>query len=84
MIPIYDSGPDAAELMAENAAVYGCEKILIGTSRRGGLYHLIKGHFQQRLESILPPEIPVEVISPDVADESAPVEASTVQSAEHH
>ena len=64
VIPIYDSGPDAAELMAENAAIYGCEKVLIGTSRRGTLYHLLKGHFQQRLEALLPPEIPVEVISP--------------------
>ncbi|HEY2588212.1 MAG TPA: universal stress protein [Tepidisphaeraceae bacterium] len=69
VVPIYDSGPDAAELMAENAAVYGCDKVLLGTSRRGALYHLIKGHFQQRLEALLPPEIPVDVISPeDVAD----------------
>ena len=81
VIPIYDSGPDAAELMAENAAVYGCEKILIGTSRRGGLYHLLKGHFQQRLESILPPEIPVEVLSPDVAESPEPTEPVH---AEHH
>jgi hypothetical protein len=73
IIPIYDSGPDAAELMAENAAIYGCEKVLIGTSRRGGLYHLLKGHFQQRLEAMLPPEIPVDVISPDVG-EPAPAE----------
>ncbi|HSU68878.1 MAG TPA: APC family permease [Tepidisphaeraceae bacterium] len=76
VLPIYDSGPDAAELMAENAAVYGCEKILIGTSRQGGLYHLLKGHFQQRLEQLLPPEIPVEVISPDEgvpADDQGPV-----------
>ena len=84
IIPIYDSGGDAAELMAENAAVYGCDKVLIGTSRRGGLYHLLKGHFQQRLEALLPPEIPVEVISPEVDNQSPPVEASTVQSSEHH
>lgn len=70
VIPIYDSGPDAAELMAENAAVYGCAKVLIGTSRRGALYHLLKGHFQQRLESLLPPEIPVEVVSPEDAVET--------------
>lgn len=72
IIPIYDSGADAAELMAENAAIYGCEKVLIGTSRRGGLYHLLKGHFQQRLEAILPPEIPVDVISPDDGVETEP------------
>lgn len=64
VLPIYDSGPDAAELMAENAAVYGCDKVLIGTSRQGALYHLIKGHFQRRLESILPPDVPVQVITP--------------------
>ena len=65
-MPIYDTGPDAAELMAENAAMYGCEQVLIGTSRQGALYHLIKGHFQGRLESLLPPEIPVHVLAPPV------------------
>jgi amino acid transporter len=65
IICIYDSGPDAAELMAENAAVYGCDRVIIGTSRQGALYHLIRGHFQQRLEAILPPEIPVEVMAAD-------------------
>ena len=51
--------------MAENAAVYGCERVLIGTSRQGALYHLIKGHFQQRLEAVLPPDVPVEVLVPE-------------------
>lgn len=64
ILPVYDTGSDAAVLMAENAAIYGCQKVLIGTSRQGALYHLIKGHFQRRLESLLPPEIPVQVISP--------------------
>jgi amino acid transporter len=64
LLPIYDTGQDAAELMAENAAMNGCDKVLIGTSRKGALYHLIKGHFQTRLESLLPPEIPVEVLAP--------------------
>ncbi|MCC6424560.1 MAG: amino acid permease [Phycisphaerales bacterium] len=64
ILPVYDTGPDAAVLMAENAAIYGCQKVLIGTSRQGALYHLIKGHFQRRLETLLPPEIPVQVISP--------------------
>jgi len=63
VIPVYDTGPDAAELMAENAAIYGVQAVLIGTSRRGALYHLIKGHFQRRLESLLPSDIPVQVIS---------------------
>ena len=49
--------------MAENAATYACDRVLIGTSRQGVLYHLIKGHFHRRLEQLLPPEIPVQVIS---------------------
>jgi hypothetical protein len=72
VLPVYDTGPDAAELIAENAAIYGCEKVLIGTSRQGALYHLIKGHFQRRLESILPSEIPVQVISPVMAPQPPP------------
>ncbi|HSZ58468.1 MAG TPA: universal stress protein, partial [Tepidisphaeraceae bacterium] len=72
IICIYDSGPDAAELMAENAAVYGCDKVIIGTSRQGALYHLIRGHFQQRLEAILPPEIPVAVMSAEEAESEPP------------
>jgi hypothetical protein len=82
IVPIYDSGSDAAELVAENAAVYGCDRVLIGTSRQGALYHLIRGHFQQRLEAILPPEIPVEVIAPDdgaqTPIDSEPVHTATV------
>ena len=35
VIPIYDSGHDAAILMAENAAIQGCHEVLIGTSRHG-------------------------------------------------
>ena len=64
IIPVYDSGHDAVELLAETAATYGCDAILIGTSRRGTLYHMIKGHFQRRLEAMLPPEIPVQVVAP--------------------
>jgi amino acid transporter/nucleotide-binding universal stress UspA family protein len=78
ILPVYDSGPDAAELIAENAAVFACDRILIGTSRRGALYHLIKGHFQRRLESLLPPEIPVHVIESvpaELLDEEAPAVA---------
>ncbi|HMB95868.1 MAG TPA: amino acid permease, partial [Tepidisphaeraceae bacterium] len=40
ILPVYDTGHDAAELMAENAAMNSCEKVLIGTSRKGALYHL--------------------------------------------
>ena len=64
VVPVYDTGPDAALLMAENAAIYGCDRVFIGTSRQGALYHLIKGHFQQRLEALLPPDVPVEVLAP--------------------
>ena len=65
ILPVYDMGADAAELIAETAAIYGCDRVLIGTSRQGALYHLIKGHFQRRMESLLPPEIHVQVISPE-------------------
>ena len=54
-----------SEMIAEAAAITGADKVLIGTSRRGSLHQLIKGSFQRRLEILLPPEIPVEVISPD-------------------
>lgn len=65
VIPVYDAGADAAALLAENAAAYACQKVLIGTSRQGAIYHWIKGRFQQRLEALLPPEITVSVLSPD-------------------
>ncbi len=73
VIPVYDQGPDAAVLLAETAATYGVENILIGTSRQGILHHLIKGHFQRRLEALLPVEIAVHVTAP----EQRPVTQST-------
>ena len=81
ILPVYDMAPDAAEVMAETAAIYGCTKILIGTSRQGALYHLIKGHFQRRLEAILPPDIQVEVVNP--ADYPATVEEPPEPEPEH-
>jgi hypothetical protein len=81
VVPFYDTGPDAVELIAEAAAVYGVQKILIGSSRQGALYHLVKGHFQQRMEEILPPEIPVEVVPADRA-ESARTELEALQAEE--
>ncbi len=65
VLPVYDSGDNPAELIAETAAVTGCSRVLIGTSRQGALYHLIKGFFQQQLEELLPAEIQVQVITPD-------------------
>lgn len=64
VLPVYDVGDNAVELLAESAALTGSECILLGTSRQGALYHLIKGRFQQRLEAILPPEIAVKVLHP--------------------
>jgi nucleotide-binding universal stress UspA family protein len=64
IVPIYDTGNNPTEMLAEAAAISGAEKVLIGTSRRTSLHQLIKGSFQRRLEILLPPEIPVEVISP--------------------
>ncbi len=66
VLPVYDTGSDAAMLMAENAAINGCSAVLIGSSRQGTLYRLIKGKFQQRLESLLPAEIPVRVLVPEL------------------
>jgi amino acid transporter len=62
IIPMYDTGTNAAELIAEIAAMNAVDKVLIGSSRRGTLHKLIKGSFEQNLESLLPPEIPVQVI----------------------
>jgi amino acid transporter len=71
VLPVYDSGENAVELLAETAAITGCEKVLIGTSRHGAVFHYLKGTFQQNLEALLPPEIPVEVIAPPVSEEAA-------------
>jgi amino acid transporter len=71
IIPVYDHGPDAAVLLAEAAAMNGCDRILIGTSRRGVIYHLVKGSFQRRLENLLPPEIPVQIIATGGASSEA-------------
>jgi hypothetical protein len=62
ILPVYDCGPDSAILMAENAAIYGCDRVLIGSSRRGALHKMIKGSFQRKLEALLPREIRVEVL----------------------
>jgi len=63
IIPMYDTGNDAPVLIAEGAAMNGVHKILIGSSRRGALHKFVKGSFQQRLETLLPPDVSVEVIS---------------------
>jgi nucleotide-binding universal stress UspA family protein len=67
--PVYDSGDHPAELLAEAAAITGCDRILIGSSRQGAFYHLIKGSFHTQLEELLPPEITVEVLPPDEKEE---------------
>jgi hypothetical protein len=50
----------------------GCDRVLIGTSRRGVIYHLVKGSFQRRLETLLPPEIPVQVIATEPTSAAQP------------
>ncbi len=70
IIPSYDVGRDASELIAEAAAVNGAQEVLIGSSRRGKLHQIIRGSFQRRLETLLPPDIPVRVLEP-VERESA-------------
>jgi hypothetical protein len=74
VIPLYDTGPDAPTLIAEAAAMYGVERIFIGSSRRGAIHKFIKGTFQRRLEQLLPPEVKVTVVTPaaeGVADRAA-------------
>jgi nucleotide-binding universal stress UspA family protein len=62
IIPAYDTGHNAPELIAELAAIHGVGKVLIGSSRRGTLHQMIKGSFQRKLESLLPADIPVQVL----------------------
>ena len=62
IIPAYDTGHNAPELIAELAAIHGVGKVLIGSSRRGALHQIIKGSFQRKLEALLPPDIPVQVL----------------------
>jgi nucleotide-binding universal stress UspA family protein len=62
IIPMYDTGNDAPVAIAEGAAMNGVHKVLIGSSRRGALHKLVKGSFQQRLETLLPSEVKVEVM----------------------
>jgi amino acid transporter len=64
IVPAYDTDADAATAMAETAALYGCDRILIGSSRKGTLHRLVKGTFQTRIESLLPSEIVVDVLQP--------------------
>ena len=64
IIPAYDTGPNGAEMIAELAALNGVSKLIIGTSRRGALHKLVKGSFQNKVESLLGDEVPVEVVSP--------------------
>jgi len=72
IIPVYDQGPDAALLLAEAAAMNGCERVMIGTSRRGVIYHLVKGSFQRKLETLLPGEIAVQVVAVEPAAVATP------------
>ncbi|MEA2711752.1 MAG: hypothetical protein QOF78_4353 [Phycisphaerales bacterium] len=62
IIPVYDTGMNGAELIAEQAAINGASRVLIGSSRRGALHHIIKGSFQRKLEALLPPDMHVEVL----------------------
>jgi amino acid transporter len=83
VLPVYDSGDNAAELLAETAAMLGVDRVLIGTSRQGALYHLIKGHFHQRLEALLPPEIKIDVITAEPAPTPTPDNSTTTVAEQH-
>jgi hypothetical protein len=62
VIPAYDTGHNAPELIAELAAIHGVKRVLIGSSRRSAIHQMIKGSFQRKLEAVLPPDIPVQVL----------------------
>jgi nucleotide-binding universal stress UspA family protein len=64
IIPAYDMSQNAPEQIAELAAMYGCDKVLIGSSRRGAIHQFIKGNFQSRLEALLPEDVRVKVLYP--------------------
>jgi len=64
IIPAYDTGLNAPEMLAELAAMNGVQRLAIGTSRRGALHQIIKGSFQRQLESLLPDDVIVEVMAP--------------------
>jgi amino acid transporter len=70
VIPAYDTGHDAAELIAEIAALFNASKVILGTSRRSPIHQLIKGNFQQRLEHLLPGDIPVVIAHPTASPAS--------------
>jgi nucleotide-binding universal stress UspA family protein len=76
IIPVYDTGTNGAELIAEQAAINGVGRVLIGSSRRGALHHLIKGSFQRKLEALLPPDVRVEVLALSQFTPSAATAAS--------
>jgi amino acid transporter/nucleotide-binding universal stress UspA family protein len=63
IIPAYDTSLNTAETIAELAALNGVSKIVMGSSRRGTLHQIIKGSFQRKLESLLPHDMPVQVVS---------------------
>jgi hypothetical protein len=77
IIPVYDTGHEAATQIAEAAAMYGVEQVLIGTSRRGALHKFIKGNFQQQLEQLLPSEVKVTVVTPAVHGQSGASESAS-------
>jgi nucleotide-binding universal stress UspA family protein len=67
IIPVYDTGPNPAELIAENAAIHAVQRVFMGSSRRGTLHRLIKGSFLRKLETLLPPDTAVDVLEPSSA-----------------
>ncbi|HQY87809.1 MAG TPA: APC family permease, partial [Tepidisphaeraceae bacterium] len=73
IIMAYETGQDATTVLAETAVMFGCDRILLGSSRHGPMHRAIKGRFQARLEGVLPPEVKVEVIHPDMRLGAAPV-----------
>jgi amino acid transporter/nucleotide-binding universal stress UspA family protein len=53
-IPIWRVASDAGEAIADTAARLGVDAILIGTSQRGMLWHMLRGNVLARLTSRVP------------------------------
>jgi nucleotide-binding universal stress UspA family protein len=57
LIPIWTVSFNAVEGMVRAAEALGVDAVMVGTSQRGSLYHLIRGHVVNGLAKRLPPHI---------------------------
>lgn len=60
---IYSVHADAAEMIADHAATYGVDAVLMGISRRGMLWHALRGNVIGQVAAKLPATIPLVIHS---------------------